>query len=223
MRRTITTTIAIAAAVTLTACGGTDAESTATPETVVVTVTAQPETQTATEPDIEPATETSVTRIPAAKPETTTRGALSKQLGEPFGILDANGNKIVEMTLDRIQRITPAECENYDLFSGGIDDPGAGFALMDLTVTTFDHQWDGLTLLAGYDWHTVDSDGRVVTESGMDDGAMSCMMSDGQDLSSMMTNAVYGKRVVVAIPAGASVVGYEFSSAGSWEWVLPTV
>ncbi|OHD15075.1 MAG: hypothetical protein A2Y38_26050 [Spirochaetes bacterium GWB1_59_5] len=169
-----------------------------------------------------PAATQSVTT--AATPVTNNRGAIIKNVGEPFGVLNKDDTKLIQMTVDRIQRITATECPNASNPYITIDDPGAGFAILNLTVTTFDNPPSFPQPLDLYSWYTVNSEGRVTTESGIRMDAMSCAQMDGQDMSNLLPHSTYSKEIVVAIPEGSEVVGYTWTdgvASVEWEWALP--
>lgn len=186
--------------------------SAAAPESTLVKVTATPT----------PTTTKAVT--PAASPVTNNRGAIIKNVGEPFGVLRADDTKLIQMTVDSIQRITATECPNASNPYITINDPGEGFAILDLTVQTFTNPPTFPEPLSLWDWYTVDGSGRVTTGVGTDNSAMSCAMSDGQDMSNLMPNSTYSKRIIVPVSAGTEHVGYQWTngvSSAQWEWALP--
>lgn len=161
---------------------------------------------------------------PKATPETSVRGALVKRIGEPFGVLREDDTKMIMFTMDSIRRVSAAECPNATNPYITIDDPGAGFAILNLTVTTFDNPPSFPQPLDLYSWYTVNTEGRVTTESGIRMDAMSCAQMDGQDMSNLLPHSTYSKEIVVAIPAGTEIVGYTWTdgvASVEWEWDLP--
>lgn len=220
MRLTFLAPALAAAALIITGCSSTPAES----EPVVI---AQKQSFTASKvtatEQAQPASGTP-TATPVATPETNNRGAIVKKVGEPFGVLREDDTKLIQMTVDSIQRIPADECPNATNPYITINDPGEGFAILNLTVTTFDNPPSFPQPLELSSWYTVSAEGRVTTESGLRMDAMSCAQMDGQDMSRLLPHSTYSKEIVVALPAGSEIVGYQWSDgvdSVQWEWALP--
>ncbi|WP_395704912.1 hypothetical protein [Rhodococcus ruber] len=219
MRLTLLAPALAAAALLVTGCSSTPAES----EPVVIAQKQSFTASKATATESVQAANSTPTATPVATPETNNRGAIIKQIGEPFGVLNKDDTKLIQMTVDRIQRITAAECPNASNPYITINDPGEGFAILDLTVQTFTNPPTFPEPLSPWDWYTVDNTGRVKTEVGTDNSAMSCAMSDSQDMSNLMPNSTYSKRIIVPVASGTEYVGYEWTDgvdSAQWEWTI---
>lgn len=214
----------VAAALLLAACSSTDTTADTPPPPAAVERSAAAPASTLVKVTATSTPNSTPTATPVATPETNNRGAIIKQIGEPFGVLNKDDTKLIQMTVDRIQRITAAECPNASNQYITINDPGEGFAIFDLTVQTFAKTPTFPEPLSLWDWYTVDGSGRVTTEVGVENSAMSCAMSDGQDMTGLMPNSTYSKRIIIPIATGTENVGYEWTdgvSSAQWEWALP--
>lgn len=223
--RLVHTIPVVAAALLLSACSTTDTTADAPPPATAGRSAAAP-ASTLVKVTATPTPITSKAATPVASPVTNNRGAIIKNVGEPFGVLRADDTKLIQMTVDRIQRITATECPNASNPYITINDPGEGFAILDLTVQTFTNPPTFPEPLSPWDWYTVDNTGRVKTEVGTDNSAMSCAMSDSQDMSNLMPNSTYSKRIIVPVASGTEFVGYEWTDgvdSAQWEWTLPAV
>ncbi len=219
MRLTLLAPALAAAALIVTGCSSTPAES----EPVVIARKQSFTASKATATESVQAATSTPTATPVATPETNNRGAIIKNVGEPFGVLNKDDTKLIQMTVDSIQRITAAECPNASNQYITINDPGEGFAIFDLTVQTFAKTPTFPEPLSLWDWYTVDGSGRVTTEVGVENSAMSCAMSDGQDMTGLMPNSTYSKRIIIPIATGTENVGYEWTdgvSSAQWEWEI---
>lgn len=177
--------------------------------------------RSASSPDVTPIpTRAAAPSSPAAEPKTSDRGNLIKNIGQPAGMADANGDQSVNFAVTDIKKNLkcntgyPAKADNGHLIAVKMDvEVKKNFADPDYPGETFPTHSSA--------WKFISANGTTFNGDLGTDGAFNCL-DDKQTLPSEGIGPAQKASgwIVLDVPAKTGTLIFDYYGTGGWEWEL---